>query len=412
MNQNKFVCKPSEKLKVFIPLDLPNAVNDIKSFSSAQNKQCDSLNFLLSHQKKNTKIENKELQLEKKHECDNSNHITNTKMSKSVLNIDLKNTTYDLKMFVKNLEYDLRVKKYNQNENEITIDFYNINSSISFYKQYLCCYDMQFINKVNLNWIDSAKFKDAEMQTNFSIYNNTFFNNLLPFKIVLNSKDEEINDDTKMLTTSSKQKKDLFYQKIKYYTSICKFFTPCEIKKMQIDIENNCYSFVFRFTKELAVGLYTNVFFQEILQNLSQDQLLIIVKNLSYDIAPISCTKYGAYVIQTIIHKCKDTNLQKLTKQYMKPYMIELLQNQIGNYSAQSILSFDEVFVLDVFYKNLIELLNNDLSLKVFKKCYSLFKPNNIEIDKKINDVYNSLHKNKQVDIIAFLQEYSNKKNC
>ncbi|KAM0677073.1 hypothetical protein BDAP_002364 [Binucleata daphniae] len=92
--------------------------------------------------------------------------------------------------------------------------------------------------------------------------------------------------------------------------------------------------------------------------------------------------------------------------------MIELLQNQIGNYSAQSILSFDEVFVLDVFYKNLIELLNNDLSLKVFKKCYSLFKPNNIEIDKKINDVYNSLHKNKQVDIIAFLQEYSNKKNC
>ncbi|KAM0676364.1 hypothetical protein GVAV_000329 [Gurleya vavrai] len=390
MQKNHIISKPSERLQIFLS-------DFIIEKEKKEFKYCDDQSIEIKL--------NKNINYRQINKLENNKHIIENEILKKIKNTDLnlqnkqdniieeKNIEIKNTLFLINLDFDKRIKSYKQIDKLLTIEFWSVSECISFYKQYIVSYDMKFINKWQYKYgveIERSVYQNypwREPNCNLAFYNNITH----PCKMTLQVKYKKIDVKPKKINDGS-----CFALKVEYFKSLSKHFDAYELKVMQLNAENEDYDFIFRNTKELAVGLSTNMLFQETLKNLSKKDLVMVINRLGYDIGPIAATKYGAYVIQTLITLIKDKDEQDLIINYIKNNIIELLKHPIGNYSAQAIANFDSNFLFEIFIDNMTELLNDDLGFKVFKNCLTFFESQNSLIKKKIKQIKKSKYQKNQ----------------
>lgn len=87
---------------------------------------------------------------------------------------------------------------------------------------------------------------------------------------------------------------------------------------------------------------------------MNDDEICELIKCIGYDLAPISATKYGAYVIQSLILSSISKNSQNLISCYLEANGRFLITHEIGNYTIQKVLRFDEELIFDLFMKDFI----------------------------------------------------------
>lgn len=429
MQQNRVINRPSEKLKVLL-----SALNEQTNF---KNLYCCDDQFaskgIFDGSKYNLSLSNIDNTRDKrKDNTINFFDVVNLTQTKDDYSTGQESNNFDIALddnltehkksnknmlknklsmqfFITNLQNDSRIKHFEQVEKEIIIDFWNVRSSISFYKQYIDYIEMNFIDKYN-------KYKRTTFKP-FIVNNipwrepsktcSTFLDYLTPCKVTVKI-DHALSDTIqkslqKGLDTDDKN--ETFEDRIIYFSSLSKHFNQYETKIIQIKIENEDYDYLLKNAKELSVGHHTNVNFQEVVKKLPTDLLNSIVEKFEYDIGPISATKYGAYVIQNLVLHVQNDCTKELIKKYMAPNLKELLKHPIGNYSAQAIINFDYQFILDAFLKNFTELVNNELGFKVFKNCFFSFEKERKLIKEMLNRNKSSIERKKYNEILLLLKK-------
>lgn len=398
MEQHKLINKPSETIKISL---VEKEVEIISDADDIDTLICDNIIHV------NDKIQNqKENELNEKERYDNCDNNLNMKnytldfnkelgriyqgnnVEKKMINEDYYKEFNGMstEFIIQNLKYDKRVKNYERKGDYIFVYFWSVADSISFYKQYFHVIDMNFSNNFMANNIDSNEFGGA----NFVIWReidknyNFMFANLSYNSVILPLKSSPKKETKKIVKSSDTDKIFSFDQRLLHFTNLSKFFSPQDLKRMHLLAENNDFSFLFEYTKELAVGITSNILMQESLKKMSQINLLNIINLIGYDMGPISATKYGAYVIQTLISLIHDKTSQTNIKKFMSHYIVTLIKHPIGNYAVQKILRFDPDYILDFFCSNFSEIINDDLGYKVFKKCFESFESQYSKLNKAL----------------------------
>lgn len=124
----------------------------------------------------------------------------------------------------------------------------------------------------------------------------------------------------------------------------------------------------------LASGKYSNITLQSKLCNLTQQELLETLQGISpHSFFFLSKHKYGTYVIQIIIKIAECGKVIQEIKKLMLPHASALLQDSIGNYVVQKMLSYDTRFVLNCFLSDFEVILRNKIGCRAFKNCTKNF---------------------------------------
>jgi hypothetical protein len=197
----------------------------------------------------------------------------------------------------------------------------------------------------------------------------------------------------KSLKANEPKTQDEFDARVMYFNKMKSMFSKNEIKKIAEFIEMENLEYIFGNIKELCVGSSSNLIIQELFKSLSNENICKIIKSLGSDISAISATKYGAYTIQTLLMACYSKESQDLIVQNFGDQARFLLCHEIGNYTIQRILLFNENYVYKLLVENLSCMLSNNLGIKVFKRCLELLK-------NKIPEILNEIKKQKiEIDL-------------
>lgn len=378
MTQNNVISKPSHSIQ--IKLDVKNNSSTIKT-KTLENIILKSQNIAYTDRDKDESIFKKQpinfdandISVDSKaHRCNNIpdkndflqdtyKTIYNDRENKNKRKDDF--SKLQINFIVNNLNFDRRVKKFEQLGAYIYVYFWCIAGSISFYKQYYYQIEMNFRDCEeyiieNLRDDDIWRLRDV----NTIYYESLIYHENISVRMAINTDSE--------LAGNQKQENKTFEEQVKHFTQLSKFFSPAEVKNFEQLSEKKRYEFVFTSTKELCVGVNTNVLMQNIICRLSNDELDKIVDNLGFSIGPICATKHGAYVIQILMSILKSKKSCKKVKMYMGSNIVNLLKHPIGNYTAQKMMNFDIRYIKNIYQEYFVELLLNDFSYKVFKKCY------------------------------------------
>lgn len=164
-----------------------------------------------------------------------------------------------------------------------------------------------------------------------------------------------------------------FNERILFFGSISKIFTPAELKKIECMFKSGKTGAVMSSAKELCVGAQSNIMMQDLLRHLSSEQLLDFVHRLGYDIGPISATKYGAYVVQTVLEMAKCEAMRSAIVEYFERYAACLITHPLGNYSIQTVGTFSPVFLRKVLLHNFSDIVKSHIGIRVLKRSLHMF---------------------------------------
>lgn len=321
---------------------------------------------------------------------------------KTLTNIEVKkDEIYNYENMLKstildNLAYDRRIKKIEEKNENLLVKFWSIGEAISFYKHYFQYLSMKF-----------SRYHKYERNINEN--SNIIHKNDFKFSLLRCAVDElkpQIENTTSIFFSPESQCEDNFTdfnEKILYFCNLSKHFSVNELKNVEQTIQENNYELLFEKTREIAVGIATNVIFQKTISSMNQENLEKIVDRLNYDLAPMSSTKYGAYSIQILIHSVQTITAIEKIKKYFNPFIIDLFKHPIGNYTMQKILKLENDYIFGHLSTGFVEIMSDELGYKVFKNCLESFtgKFEDIRILLQQNTVY--FDKKKNDEIIAKL---------
>lgn len=383
----------------------------------------------------------------------------------------------NMDFIILSLKNDLRVKSFKYSDEKFKISFWNVEDSISFYKQYFKIVEMDFsvgnddyqfmvddhektnnfdsiFNNIdNCTKISQSEAVEMKKETQIVFLDNSESNKRIkthhPLRDQLNSKDSdeeiilksnssfipntiynktEINLENKkskkeekryfstqsmmnnnlisknIVKSCGKSKKDEFNSRVEYFHKMRNFYSKNDVKKMESSLRSRNFDFLYINSKEIACGCFSNIVMQEALKIMKEDEKRTLIKNLGHDISAIASTKYGAYSVQSIIMFSESKETQRLLSSYFERYGEYLFAHAIGNYAIQKVLRFDEELVFDLFMKNIKEILEDDLGIRVFKKSLFLFENKREIIIKALNDIEDESNRGKCEALISALK--------
>lgn len=359
MELNKMISIPSEVIKITLiskKEDIRRSLTDSDSFwkfkcnKTSANKSVDVNSNILCRLdiKPKSKLDFYEL----------------NKSKYDVVKSEDKTDNIRCQLIVQNLEFDRRIRKYEKYDDIITVYFWNMKGSISFYQQYFLSLNMNFGKEQKMEH-DSQGWRDYTLNNDFPLSFTT-----LP--TICKEKTIKISEDKPVEQTPLKYNFN-FNERILYFSELSKYFSINDLKHLQNTLEENSYDMIFENPRELAVGIASNVIFQDIIKRIDQQCLENVVDNLNYDLAPISATKYGAYAIQNLISCLKTGSAIQKVKKYFNPFIFELCRHPIGNYTVQKILKLDGNYIFKHLIDRFVDIISDDLAFKVFKNCLESF---------------------------------------
>lgn len=192
-----------------------------------------------------------------------------------------------------------------------------------------------------------------------------------------------------------------FNERVLFFNRISKFFVMEEVKRIEAMFRAGNYEMILANAKELCVGSRTNILIQNVLKTIDPGRLLEFVLRLEYDIGPISATKYGAYVIQTILRLAATPEIQRVVSKYFEKYSQFLLTHPLGNYSLQTIGSFDPEFLSQAFLKNFKVTVKSSIGRKVLKRSLGVFANKTEELLEALHECDAAMQK----DILRFIEK-------
>lgn len=305
-----------------------------------------------------------------------------------------------LNFLIENLRYDRRIKNMKKENGQICLYFWTVADSISFYKQHILEFEMKF----------GAQKHDVdknEVWRGFTMCSDISLSFLKLKLICSDTKNQKFNKkDVIEEKVEIKVKFDLI-QRTDYFCKMSKFYSVNDLKYLQLTVFEQTHELILNYTRELAVGIASNVIFQDIINKMNQKDLENIVDNLEYDLAPMCSTKYGAYSIQSLLMLLTESTAIEKVKKYFDPFIINLCKHPIGNYTVQKILKLDSNFIFNHIKDNFLTIMTDELGYKVFKSCLDDFTDKydiirnllnknimNIEL-KRVNEMNVLLSKNK-----------------
>ncbi|AFN83294.1 hypothetical protein EROM_070430 [Encephalitozoon romaleae SJ-2008] len=308
------------------------------------------------------------------------------------------------------LENDIRVKDIKYGEDLIFIYFFTVEDSISFYRQFLPYVEIHFSETYDFEQavlLSSSEWANIALLSmhNSSKENYTCsssFNEWLKTSNSLESKfpKHEIHRHTKDKSLAffhntdpefgewdgELSERNLFERKIEHFTHLRNFFSRSEVRIMIQSLEMGNVDFVFKNTKELAVGNQSNKVMQEAIGLLPDAGIARIIQNLGHDIAPIAANKHGAYTIQMLISVSKTPLTQNLLSKYFRKFGGFLITHEIGNYAIQKILRFDPDLVFELFISNIGDIVKSELGIKVLRRCLEFFPDKKAILAQKVRE--------------------------
>lgn len=292
----------------------------------------------------------------------------------------------NVKFIEMSLKNDIRVKSYKMLHSSIQIVFWTVEDSISFYKQYISLVKMKFAENYNLGFDFSIpsentnSYSSEKSSGDSEIAPKEELQDIFKLKPFFDSHCEKKTDDYEI-------KKQEFQNRVDYFNKLKLVFSKSDYKKMEMAIEKNNRDFIFANCKEMAVGSTSNIIVQKVIKLMTDSEICELIKSFGYDIAAISATKYGAYAIQTLISGATTKASQNLISFYFEGNGRFLITHEIGNYSIQKIIRFDEELIFDFFMKDLSIILNDNLGYKVFRRCYFFFVDKKEVIKEKVKSI-------------------------
>lgn len=285
------------------------------------------------------------------------------------------------RFMLESLRNDVRVAKFKIEEESIIVHFVTVNDAVSFYHQHFSLLKMSFLREIVFETLTDSLDKQhneaATIQYCTSPKQAVYpVHSLRPF----------VCQDESEKTTHSDMTEDEFYARIEFYNRMKGLYSKSEIKKLCIAQTNDestaeeCEDrlrLIFMNAKELAVGSITNVIMQTKIKEMTEDQICELIRRFGDDISVICATKYGAYTIQTLILACSTEKAQSLICRCFGKNGKYLFCHEIGNYSIQRILLFNEEYVFELVKSHLKAIIENKLGAKVLKRCLSLLKDKN-----------------------------------
>lgn len=286
----------------------------------------------------------------------------------------------DSRFFLESLRNDMRVKLFEVEDNIINVHFVTVNDAISFYKQHFYLVKMNFAEEVIFGIPDDNEENNGQESSSLSDTNIIY--SLKPFKI---TEDEPVQ---------TYQTEKEFFLRIEFFNRMKGLYSKNEIKKLNLseqsdgerDVDEGI-NHILMNAKELAVGPVTNVVLQSKIKDMMEEQICSLIKAIGDDIAAICATKYGAYTIQTLILACSTKKSQLLICKYFGENGKYLFCHEIGNYSIQRILLFNEEYVFEIIKRDLKAIIENSLGIRVLKRCLGLLKNRRGELEEMIERV-------------------------
>ncbi|EPR79886.1 hypothetical protein SLOPH_2264 [Spraguea lophii 42_110] len=252
------------------------------------------------------------------------------------------------------LENDSRVKEHEILYDKINIKFYNLNDSLSFYRQYSLYFDVKFL---------TDDFFEIEEPGDSSIFN---FPGIKSKIIEAGEPKKEFN--------KLEYIKDPFLQKVEYLNTCKKIYCSFDVKIFSDMVKNRDIDFIFNAGPEILVGANTNMVVQEAIRIMSLEELELFIEKIGIHFGAISCTKYGAYVTQSIFSKDLNQTINDLLFKWTEDDAYDIFIHPVGNYTMQKILINDSNVLFNFYEKFEKKLLTNNFGLKIFKKCIIHFK--------------------------------------
>lgn len=305
-----------------------------------------------------------------------------------------KHPVLDVKFYKEALKNDIRVRLFKMVENSIVVNFMSIEDAISFRMQYSHVVKMRFIRELVFDL--SAKIPETVefIEKNSSTGRNISTDDILRCGCAGPSKQKTIDgmhNNKPFLQPAGADKKAVQTMTESDFYSRVEFFSKMKGVHSKSDIQNICVKPVddrkekldelLSNAKALAVGSVTNVAMQSIIKEMTEDELCQLIKSIGDDISAICATKYGAYTIQTLIIACTTEKTQYLLCKYFGKNGKHLFSHEIGNYSIQRILLFNEDYVFDLIKENLKSIISNKLGIKVVKRCVKQLRNKRAEIE-------------------------------
>lgn len=369
---NREPSKPSCKIKIeFSNNHLPESYTKISNFDK-------SIDFytLLSQDQDFSYDKETDLGIKNLLEYKTKEHLVPS-ASSSQIKVNRSNTNFLYSV----LNNDIRVRDFTGYPDIILINFCVIEDAISFYMQYFEVYQMKFVHALDLNFEDDEIYEHSI---------DTKENNLIhiPTTTIFGSEEESLLSDKKPFSRSETDdyysNKENFDSRVEYFNKMKSVFTKSDYKKIEDMLSQNKYEYFLNNCKELSVGANTNVLMQNFVKAIDEDLLFELIKCYGDDIAPISATKYGAYVVQILLSTIKNKDQQTYLAYNFKKEGKYLVCHEIGNYTIQKIIRFDEELIFGFFIDNFEILINDAFGFKIFKRCFSYFKDKMDRIYKKL----------------------------
>lgn len=286
----------------------------------------------------------------------------------------------------KKIEKNTAIKRAKILKTVVYLFFQTVTDAISFYLENKEDHCMSFENEFSYEE-EKQNIKHFEEMVNIEVNKSIF-----PQKRIIKQKKirivENINKGSFSVENNTNyMKNELFNEfndRIVFFATIFKKITVDELHAIEEAFALGDFSIILSNAKELCVGGQSNIFMQDVLKSVSEKQLLQLICELEHDIGPISATKYGAYVVQSILNLIETPELETLVLHYFKKYAPLLITHPLGNYSIQTLKKFDPSFFVFIFIDNLESVTQTNIGMKVFKKYLDLFAAYAYELEEAI----------------------------
>lgn len=318
--------------------------------------------------------------------------LVDPNMSKSITDVK---PYLNVSLF-KKIENNMSIKKAKILKNVLYLYFATVTDALIFYSENKKNHTMSFENKYAFDK-EKTHLKYYEEMVNVEINKN-----ICPRSMIIKQKRIKVLENINNGNVSSENsinymKNEIFNEfndRIVFFGTIFKKITSQELESIEESFKQGDFMLILRNAKELCVGVQSNIFMQEVLKSINQEQLKLLIEELEYDIGPISATKYGAYVIQTILNLVTTKDLQNLVLYYFKKYAPLLISHPLGNYSIQTLKSFDPDYYKSIFMENFESVTQTNIGLKVFKKSIDIFDNYKSELENAIEQCEEPLKTN------------------
>lgn len=314
---------------------------------------------------------------------------------------------FETKFIEASLKNDIRVKSTRFANDAIFVYFFTLNDSISFYKQFCMHAELSFSDVSGFEQILSMPFSEwtslslsvvddvcinaddympdkhlaVEQCSPRHFCSNEMKSLLFPGKIYAEMHGIDASRACTGIYSAAESTVDhskishetVFEKRSEYFLSIRNLFSRADLKNMVQAIEAGSIDFVFRNSKELAVGCKSNKIMQEVIEHLSEKNLVRIIESLGDDIAPIAANKHGAYVVQMLISMARLPETQGLISRCFKRYGRFLIMHEIGNYAIQKIIRFDADLIFEFFESRILDVCGDELGVRILKRCMEFF---------------------------------------